>query len=147
MVTRKNEPPSRQNTASPSSGSWRSRVARMPTTCWCFPGRRARPEPRLARGDGHPPEGTEDPPDLFELVFIAVYERDGTNHRCPEPGTSPKANSAWWDRKLNDNVARDRRCDARLSADGWRVLRIWEHEAPEAAAVRIQLAVLSRKRQ
>ena len=33
--------------------------------------------------------------------------------------------------KLAANVARDRRTDAVLAAQGWRVLRFWEHEDPD----------------
>ena len=34
--------------------------------------------------------------------------------------------------KLAANAARDRRTDAVLTAEGWRVLRFWEHEDPDA---------------
>ncbi|WNV74062.1 hypothetical protein [Geodermatophilus sp. DSM 44513] len=36
--------------------------------------------------------------------------------------------------KLAGNTARDRRTDAVLRAHGWRVLRFWEHEDPDAVA-------------
>ena len=36
--------------------------------------------------------------------------------------------------KLAGNTARDRRADAVLRAEGWRVLRFWEHEDPDAVA-------------
>ena len=48
--------------------------------------------------------------------------------------TLPHANSAWWAAKLAGNTARDRRADAVLRAEGWRVLRFWEHEDPDAVA-------------
>jgi DNA mismatch endonuclease, patch repair protein len=47
---------------------------------------------------------------------------------------SPLANREWWAAKLAGNVARDRRADAVLRAEGWRVLRFWEHEDPDAVA-------------
>ena len=37
-------------------------------------------------------------------------------------------------RQAGGNVARDRRADAVLRAKGWRVLRFWEHEDPDAVA-------------
>ncbi len=46
----------------------------------------------------------------------------------------PHANSAWWAAKLAGDTARDRRADAVLRAEGWRVLRSWEHEDPDAVA-------------
>ncbi len=36
--------------------------------------------------------------------------------------------------ELAGNVARDRRADAVLRAEGWRVLRFWEHEDPDTVA-------------
>ncbi|WP_155832203.1 very short patch repair endonuclease [Gordonia alkanivorans] len=52
-------------------------------------------------------------------------------HMCPEHGTIPKSNTAWWLAKLQGNRARDVRATALLRAEGWRVLRFWEHDAPE----------------
>lgn len=62
-------------------------------------------------------------------------------HRCPEHGTSPKTNSDYWTPKLDNNAARDRDTDRRLAEIGWRVIRVWEHEAVVEAADRIELAV------
>jgi DNA mismatch endonuclease, patch repair protein len=53
-------------------------------------------------------------------------------HACPTCGHVPKAHRQWWVDKLAGNVARDRRADAVLTAAGWRVLRFWEHEDPDA---------------
>ena len=36
--------------------------------------------------------------------------------------------------ELAGNAARDRRADGVLRAEGWRVLRFWEHEDPDAVA-------------
>lgn len=59
-------------------------------------------------------------------------------HGCPEHGTSPRQNSAWWQTKLAANQARDRDTDVVLASQGWRVLRAWEHEDPEKVADEIQ---------
>jgi DNA mismatch endonuclease (patch repair protein) len=53
----------------------------------------------------------------------------------------PKQNGEWWRSKLEGNVARDRRDDRVLDEQGWRVIRVWEHEDPEAAADRIARAL------
>jgi DNA mismatch endonuclease (patch repair protein) len=54
-------------------------------------------------------------------------------HGCPEHKTTrPVTNGAWWAAKLDGNVARDRANDARLRAEGWTVLRCWEHEPTKA---------------
>lgn len=62
-------------------------------------------------------------------------------HQCPEHGSSPKANGAWWRKKLDGNVARDRRNDEALRAAGWTVLRLWAHESTEAMADVVQDAL------
>lgn len=77
----------------------------------------------------------------FTRRRLAVFVDGCFWHRCPEHGTSPKSNTDYWAPKLQANVDRDRRVDAALRADGWTVLRIWEHEALEAAADRVQHAL------
>lgn len=62
-------------------------------------------------------------------------------HGCPTHGTWPKNNAAWWRNKIETNIARDRDTDRRLTDAGWHVLRIWEHEAIEIAADRIETLV------
>ena len=58
-------------------------------------------------------------------------------HGCPVHATRPKANAEWWAAKLHSNVARDRRTDAELRERGWTVLRFWEHESADQAALAI----------
>lgn len=80
---------------------------------------------------------------MFSRVRIAVYVDGCFWHRCPTHGTAPSTNARWWERKLNYNVRRDERATAALNEAGWRVVRIWEHENPEAAADLIAGVVLS----
>lgn len=68
---------------------------------------------------------------------IAVFVDGCFWHRCPQHGTSPKNNSAWWDAKLDGNVMRDRKKDAELVALGWAPVHVWEHDDPVAAASKI----------
>lgn len=82
---------------------------------------------------------------VFTRARIAVFIDGCFWHGCPIHGTSPKRNADYWVPKLAANVARDRDTDDRLVAAGWQVLRIWEHEVPEAAASRIESAVRSSK--
>jgi len=39
--------------------------------------------------------------------------------------------------KLDGNIARDRTTDARLRADGWTILRCWEHEDVSSVVARV----------
>ena len=78
----------------------------------------------------------------FTRARLAVFVDGCFWHACPDHGTSPRTNSDWWQWKLERNVARDRDTDHLLAAAGWTVLRIWEHEDPNAAATRVRASWL-----
>jgi DNA mismatch endonuclease (patch repair protein) len=78
---------------------------------------------------------------VFPGAKVAVFVDGCFWHGCPEHGTWPRNNAEFWRRKIEGNVERDRDTDARLEADGWTVVRVWEHEAPADAAARIAAAV------
>lgn len=64
----------------------------------------------------------------FTRWRVAVFLDGCFWHSCPLHATLPKANREWWQVKLQANVARDRHTDEVLTSQGWRVVRIWEHE-------------------
>lgn len=78
---------------------------------------------------------------VFPGARIAVFVDGCFWHRCPEHGSDPRANSAWWRLKLDANVARDRRNDAALAEAGWTVIRLWSHERLEDMVERVVDAV------
>jgi DNA mismatch endonuclease, patch repair protein len=82
---------------------------------------------------------------LFTRGRVAVFIDGCFWHGCPEHGTAPKANAKWWQEKIAANIARDRRTDEALEAEGWLVLRIWEHEDVAAAVVRVEEALACRR--
>jgi DNA mismatch endonuclease (patch repair protein) len=49
-------------------------------------------------------------------------------HGCNKHGTQPKTNALWWRNKLVANKTRDQRANRALRREGWRVIRIWEHD-------------------
>lgn len=57
--------------------------------------------------------------------------------------SNPRANAEWWAAKLLKNVQRDQETNELLYEAGWTVVRIWEHEHPEEALLRIELALAS----
>lgn len=71
-----------------------------------------------------------------DVVFpgrrVAVFIDGCFWHGCPEHYVRPRTRNEFWDAKLADNVARDRRQTLQLEAQGWRVVRVWEHEVFEA---------------
>lgn len=69
-------------------------------------------------------------------VFVdgAFWHGHPSRHR---PGRS----GAYWDEKIEGNVARDRRVDAELEALGWRVVRIWDFEVRKDISAAVERVV------
>jgi DNA mismatch endonuclease (patch repair protein) len=78
---------------------------------------------------------------VFPRRKLAVYVDGCFWHSCPIHATHPRNNAQWWADKLAGNVARDRDTDARLEAEGWTVVRVWEHEDPVDAAEKVVSAL------
>ena len=71
-------------------------------------------------------------PDLVLRQSRVVVYADGCQwHGCPRHYVSPRTARQFWSTKLEQNVARDRRQTLMLEQDGWRVVRVWEHEVHE----------------
>jgi DNA mismatch endonuclease, patch repair protein len=49
-------------------------------------------------------------------------------HGCPVHRKIPKTNSNWWKEKIQANIDRDCRNAEILAINGWRVIRVWEHD-------------------
>ena len=85
-------------------------------------------------------------PDIvFGPAKVVVFVDGCFWHGCPEHATWPAANADYWRDKIETNRLRDRDTDARLEAEGWAVVRVWEHEPPVEAADRIEQLVRSRR--
>ena len=80
---------------------------------------------------------------VFTRRRVAVFVDGCFWHGCSDHQRVPRRNRDYWVPKLRANVERDRRVDAALEAAGWRVVRIWEHDTPDAAAERIAALVRS----
>jgi DNA mismatch endonuclease (patch repair protein) len=78
----------------------------------------------------------------FPRERLAIFVDGCFWHRCPVHATDPRRNAAFWKRKLERNVERDRSVDAALMLAGWQIIRSWEHEPADAAADRIITAIL-----
>ncbi len=80
----------------------------------------------------------------FTRARVAVFVDGCFWHGCPDHGTWPKANADFWREKIETNRRRDLDTNQRLETEGWKVIRVWEHEDPEKAANQIAKAVRSR---
>ena len=65
---------------------------------------------------------------VFPKLRLAVFVDGCFWHACPRHTTKPKSNAAFWRKKFARNKARDQLVTRTLRKNGWRVLRIWEHE-------------------
>ena len=82
-----------------------------------------------------------------DIVFpgrrVAVFVDGCFWHGCPEHATFPKTNAEWWARKLDANRRRDLANENALTAAGWTVVRIWEHESMANAVNRVHAVLVS----
>lgn len=77
----------------------------------------------------------------FTRAKVAVFIDGCFWHGCPDHGTAPRSNAAWWAVKLSTNERRDLDTGLRLVGQGWRVVRAWEHEAPAAVFTTVVAAL------
>ncbi|WP_245908295.1 very short patch repair endonuclease [Pseudosporangium ferrugineum] len=81
-------------------------------------------------------------PDIvFTARKVAVFVDGCFWHVCPQHGRQPTTNEWYWAPKLRRNMERDRLANAALTAAGWQVVRIWEHEPLEVALTRVKNAL------
>lgn len=80
----------------------------------------------------------------FPKQKFAVFVDGCFWHGCPKCYTRPKTNRKFWDKKREDNMARDKRVNRQLRRQGWKVIRIWQHslqKSPDACLARIRRAL------
>jgi len=84
-----------------------------------------------------------------DLVFgparVAVFVDGCFWHGCPVHATWPKNNAEFWREKIETNRLRDQDTDRRLTAAGWEVVRVWEHEDLDEVANRLERIVRDRR--
>jgi DNA mismatch endonuclease, patch repair protein len=87
-------------------------------------------------------EGKRVRPDIaFTARRVAVFVDGCFWHACPDHGGKPANNTWYWEPKLRRNVERDRAADAALTAAGWDVVRVWEHETLDDAVTAVVAAL------
>ncbi len=78
---------------------------------------------------------------IFRAQMLAVFVDGCFWHGCPRCYQPPASNRKFWSAKYKRNKARDRLVARALRQNGWRVVRIWEHELQKRPA-----AVMARLR-
>jgi DNA mismatch endonuclease (patch repair protein) len=74
---------------------------------------------------------------VFPRAKVAVFLDGCFWHGCPEHIAWPRRNEEYWRSKIERTRVRDLETNAWLEASGWRVVRVWEHEAPSEGARRV----------
>lgn len=68
-------------------------------------------------------------PDIIYTKRKVVVFVDGCFwHKCPSCFRMPSTNTPFWNKKLSTNVKRDKLTNKRLRENGWKVIRVWEHD-------------------
>lgn len=75
---------------------------------------------------------------VFPRQKLAVFVDGCFWHGCTVHSKPPKQNSGYWGPKIARNIERDEETNARLAANGWKVLRLWEHEDPGYALAEVE---------
>lgn len=92
-----------------------------------------------------PPDVPGKPDFVFREQKLAVFVDGCFWHGCPRCYRAPKSNKEYWGSKVTRNRERDRRVVESLECEGWKTVRIWEHEVVEdpASTVKTILSALS----
>lgn len=64
----------------------------------------------------------------FPVEGVVVFTDGCFWHGCPTCKRTPSSNVDYWDRKIRRNRDRDTNVTATLRRQGWKVLRVWEHQ-------------------
>ena len=95
---------------------------------------KTKPELMLKRimkllGFSYQPKGIIGKPDFANKKYkIAIFIDGCFWHRCPKHYIKPKTNIIFWKDKIRKNVKRDGAITKKLEKEGWKVIRIWEHD-------------------
>jgi len=81
----------------------------------------------------------------FPKEKVAVFLDGCFWHGCPDHYRPSSRNRDFWSRKIKANQERDAETHKLLTAAGWTVIRVWEHEQPREAARRVADIVLARR--
>jgi G:T-mismatch repair DNA endonuclease (very short patch repair protein) len=78
---------------------------------------------------------------VFTRTRVAVFLDGCFWHGCPDHHRPSRQNEEFWREKIARNRQRDAETDKLLEEAGWTVVRIWEHEELELAALRVRKTV------
>jgi DNA mismatch endonuclease (patch repair protein) len=72
---------------------------------------------------------------VFAKLKLVIFVDGCFWHGCPKHSNMPVNNRNFWQRKFSKNKARDLLVNQTLRRNGWRVIRIWEHDLTKRGEV------------
>lgn len=88
---------------------------------------------------------TGTPDFAWPRLKVALFVDGCFWHGCPHCRRYSKSNKTFWNLKVKNNRARDKRVAAKLRRQGWRVVRVWECSVRKARTLgRIERVLTSR---
>ncbi len=95
---------------------------------------KTKPELKLKKlmgkfGFSYQPKNIFGKPDFSSKKNKIVAFIDGCFwHGCKKHYRAPKQNYKYWRKKIRRNIERDKEVSKHLKKQGWKVIRIWEHD-------------------
>ena len=86
---------------------------------------------RKIRHEMHP-KLAGNPDIILKDKKIAIFLDGCFWHGCQKCYQKPSSNVVYWKNKISTNKKNSRLANSRLRRDGWKVLRLWEHEIKDA---------------
>jgi len=71
---------------------------------------------------------------VFPKQRLAIFIDGCFWHFCPKHCRIPSSNHEYWITKIQRNAQRDHFVTRKLKADGWTVIRFWEHDLKGGAS-------------
>lgn len=90
---------------------------------------------------------TGKPDIVFTKKRIVIFIDGCFWHRCKKDFVQPKSRKNFWLPKIEQNLKRDNIVNRKLKKEGWKVMRIWEHEIlkqKELLILKVRKALYSR---
>lgn len=78
---------------------------------------------------------------VFIRKRVVIFVHGCFWHGCKRHCIYPKTNKLFWNKKIEDNIRRDREVLRKMKNRGWTVLVIWEHQIksnPEKVLIKIR---------
>lgn len=97
--------------------------------------RQAHPNRRSSKATGRP--FSVRPDFVFPKSRIALFVDGCFWHGCSKHSTHAGKSGKFWINKLERNIKRDRLVGRVLKTEGWKVVRIWEHELTKKNRARL----------